>query len=834
MRNLKKILALVLALVMSLSLVTMANADFSDAADIDNKEAVDVMAAAGILEGSDGKYAPKDILTREQAAKIVTYMILGASKADKLTTLIAPFSDVEATRWSAGAIAYCADQGILDGVGGGKFDPTGKLTGLQFGKMLLCALGYDASIEGLTGDTFAIKTATLAVDLGLDAGIDASLSAQMSREDAAQMALNAAKTTLVKYTGGTTVELPGGTKVVVGATRSDVTSDTLDSVDYIDNDGNKVQFAEKYMTDLELKSDGDDATDAFGRPGHTWYYDNEAVGTYADTPVKTWTGPVIESEMYKSLTGTNGVATIANVWQDGVDESTTLTVNKGNKASTDVVPYTGMGIVAELYKDSSDNYTLVAVREYIGKVTKVVAADPDTDTDRRVEITVKTDDGTQSNKTFTTENFAKDDIVLVTVDRDDSYAIKSAKLAEKIENVAVTGYKTGNVLNATVTAGGTTYKYSQNVAKSSNNVNVCGGAYTMTGGATYTFWLDSMGNIIDGETYTAAASTDYYYVNARVESNTSLNFSSKFEAKYQLIDMAGKISTVTVIDTDATPDVAIGKIVTVEDDSDNAGYKKLTVKGADGTKGFQTASITALNKTTPVIGGNIVANAETVFVLETADGTWKVYTGIANLPSYTKSGSYNKTPTAMVGSDGYADVVFVGDLYGWTADSNTADDVFYLLTSTSTDKRYDAAQDVEYYVFNAIVDGKLTTVNGAASTITNGDIGLVKNAVYDSKGYITSVTNVTEADEYVEVDQSVASKKFTYSTPVLTVADVATYLLADDAVVYIYDTAAETLQVGTAADLADKTAGSTANINVITKSSTDKTVVALYFYGTFA
>ena len=70
----KKLLALVLALVMTMSLVTISNAAFSDAADIDYKEAVDVLAAVGVLEGSDGKFDPKAELTREQAAKIIAYL----------------------------------------------------------------------------------------------------------------------------------------------------------------------------------------------------------------------------------------------------------------------------------------------------------------------------------------------------------------------------------------------------------------------------------------------------------------------------------------------------------------------------------------------------------------------------------------------------------------------------------------------------------------------------------------------------------------------------------------------------------------------------------------
>ena len=106
MRNLKRVLSLALAAFMLMGMMIVgagaASKDFTDADEITNVEAVDVMVALGVLEGGDaGDFQPNSILTREQAAKIICYMLLGKESAEKLTTNYPIFSDVPANRWSA-------------------------------------------------------------------------------------------------------------------------------------------------------------------------------------------------------------------------------------------------------------------------------------------------------------------------------------------------------------------------------------------------------------------------------------------------------------------------------------------------------------------------------------------------------------------------------------------------------------------------------------------------------------------------------------------------------------------------------------------------------------
>ena len=203
MRTLKKTLSLLLAVALVLSLTVVgASAAYTgnkvdtlkDAADVgaDYSEAVGVMVGLGIIEGyDDGTLRPETTYTREQAAKIIAYMQLGPKDADSLRCTKAPFTDVAADRWSAGYIAYCVEQGIIDGMGDGTFQPEAQLTGYQWAKMLLCAVGYGRNDE-YVGSSWSLNTAKDALDKGIfDGDLDGADHTPLQRQQAILYAFNA-------------------------------------------------------------------------------------------------------------------------------------------------------------------------------------------------------------------------------------------------------------------------------------------------------------------------------------------------------------------------------------------------------------------------------------------------------------------------------------------------------------------------------------------------------------------------------------------------------------------------------------------------------------------
>ncbi|MGN0993952.1 MAG: S-layer homology domain-containing protein, partial [Butyricicoccus sp.] len=110
MKNFKKVLALVLAVVMLLSFATVASAVtsdyYKDAADIDYNEAVDVLGSIGVLNGfPDDTFRPDATITRAQAAKIIAMFDNGSTDINKLYTAANPFADC-VDHWAESYIAY--------------------------------------------------------------------------------------------------------------------------------------------------------------------------------------------------------------------------------------------------------------------------------------------------------------------------------------------------------------------------------------------------------------------------------------------------------------------------------------------------------------------------------------------------------------------------------------------------------------------------------------------------------------------------------------------------------------------------------------------------------
>ena len=205
MRNLKKVLSLVLCVAMMLSVMVVgAGAAFSDQSKIKNTEAVDACTALNIIGGyPDGSFKPEGNITRAEVTKMICVALNGGKNPAVSTNTTPTFSDVRNNAnaaWAEGYIESCAAQGIVSGVGGGKFAPNGNVTGVQLAKMLLVSLGYKSENEGFTGNAWATNVNVRAAQKGLYDGLEAmDTNAAITRDNAAQMVWNALQAYEVEY-----------------------------------------------------------------------------------------------------------------------------------------------------------------------------------------------------------------------------------------------------------------------------------------------------------------------------------------------------------------------------------------------------------------------------------------------------------------------------------------------------------------------------------------------------------------------------------------------------------------------------------------------------------
>ena len=203
----KKLLALVLALVMTLSLAVVgSNAAFKDADKVNEtySEAVNVLSGMKVFQGyTDGSFQPKGAITRAEVAAIV-YRLYTGDVADKQASLYATynkFSDMDGAKWAAGYIGYCANAGLVKGYDAKTFGPADKVTGYQALAMILRAVGYDKNGE-FTGADWQLHVAQYAQQLGVLKNVkNEDLNAPASRELVAELLFRtAAEVPTVTYT----------------------------------------------------------------------------------------------------------------------------------------------------------------------------------------------------------------------------------------------------------------------------------------------------------------------------------------------------------------------------------------------------------------------------------------------------------------------------------------------------------------------------------------------------------------------------------------------------------------------------------------------------------
>ena len=198
MKNLKKILALVLAFACAFTM--FAGAAFTDSADIKvDAEVVDTLVALGVVNGyDDGSFKPNGTVTRAEMAKMIYVLRTGNSDASAYNDDKTSFTDI-GSHWARGYIKYCQSLGIIAGKSNTKFCPNDKVTAQEAAKMLLVTLGYDAAKAGLTGPSWAAKTNALADENGLLEDVNTSFTAACPRQYAAQLIYNTIDTPTVVW-----------------------------------------------------------------------------------------------------------------------------------------------------------------------------------------------------------------------------------------------------------------------------------------------------------------------------------------------------------------------------------------------------------------------------------------------------------------------------------------------------------------------------------------------------------------------------------------------------------------------------------------------------------
>lgn len=603
----KKLLAMVLALVMTLSLAVSANA-FKDDKSIsdDYAESVAVLNGMGVFKGyEDGSFKPEGNITRAEVATII-YRIYTAdvAKNDKsgLYATYNKFSDMAGAGWAQGYIGYCANASLVKGYPDGTFKPSGKVTGYEVLAMILRAVGYDKNNE-FSGADWALHVAQTAQQLGVldNVAKTTDLNAPASRELVAELLFQGIQKAQVTYTPA------------FGYVTDKVISTKTNSL------GEK---------NFKLASAA--AADKWGRPATKWTYTTgDKATTFVEKPDLTYTKAVTECDVAHDA-GLK-VDTAYTLIVNGQTASTKYTVNLTDTKTT-------MGAQGRLFEVYDD--TIVMIDTFLAKVTYV--ADITYDAQGHVKtpatITLEVYDSKTAPKTTALTlkdydnnyGYAKDEYVLINAYTD---ATNSVTVSGKVYN--------NNKQYAEIVSKATSVDGAQSVIYwNAQQHNVEGTVYDDAAkfyldqaaqkDAKYTWYFDSYNNLIGA--VEIAAATSYGVINSIWWAGNATDGSGVAKANVTYMDGTTAqvdISKMTyVYTTPATPATPATKTVKSGDVTHSTGINALVMKADDQNKYFYVDTYINTNKvadTNGILNGHLfqftTKSNGTLDAVEVATGT---------------------------------------------------------------------------------------------------------------------------------------------------------------------------------------------------------------------
>ena len=732
MRNLKRALSLLLSSTMVLGMLVMGSsaASYADVTSKQHEEAIEVLKTVGIMTGDEnGKFNPEAKVTRNEMAVVMCNLLDYTVASYKGTS---PFTDVP--EWAEPYVAACYTNGITSGYDAKTYGGSDTVTTGQAALMLLKALGY-FQYSADFGSDWLVETTKNGSTAGLFDGVATGAKEALTRNDVAQMVLNALEADLVKAEkNGSDVHV-GDIVISGGKATYDARTGTDSKYAKIDNtkvDGKyTIQLGEDLYNGDLVKADG--ADDDFGRPSVKWTYENKEIGTYADDADAVYTATVEKQDLY-DLVGSdvyndlkNGDAdfsvVVDGVAQKDVKLSDYIVKNNDDDAGTkdangnlDIKK----GATTEVFiDDDSNDVVITVINSYVAQVDgDYDKNDEELELDILDEAPVDVKDTTLSSDDFDyLDSYSDEDYVLITVANKE---IKTIDLAETVE-----GKVTAYTEKKNVTVDGTKYEYSKNYTDAVKDDSKL--SYDLND--AYTLVLDANGYVIytDG----TAGHNDYVYVAKTAKTGGA---KANLEGDAYFIDGTNKVITIDNDDKIGVSDK--GRWYSYNEKS-NGKYELNEVEDAETVVYYGTATskvITENGKSAVYVGDNsgnstadtVKANNDTIFIVNDDDDV-AVYTGIKNVPDITAKTATTEIAVVMDGA--YADVVYI-----YSADmsiSGDSGDRVYLLEegpNASVDK-----DDNKYYEYDAIVNGKITTVKATDEDLK---IGLYQNVSYDENGYM--------------------------------------------------------------------------------------------------